>query len=220
MVTSHIYHALELVRELQHKILERQRFKGYSGRARAITGTVALLAAAVMSSPYYPHTNKAILMGWGSVFIFGFLLNYGALFHWFLFDPQVKRDLRRLKPALDAIPVLIVGGVITLVLIRHNEFDLLTGTWMSLFGLANLSSRHSLPPKIWIVGLFYIVAGTFVLLWPGIYFTNPWPIGIVFFLGEWSGGFILHFDGPAELSLNNILRVFLNLKETPHAQQK
>lgn len=32
MIANHIYHALEQVRDLQQKILEGQRFKGYSGR--------------------------------------------------------------------------------------------------------------------------------------------------------------------------------------------
>ena len=31
MVANHIHHALDQVRELQQKILDKQRFKGYSG---------------------------------------------------------------------------------------------------------------------------------------------------------------------------------------------
>lgn len=218
MITNHVYHALEQVKELQHKILERQRFKGYSGRARAITGTVAFLATLLMSSEHYPSSVKAHLLGWGVLFLFGFFLNYGALFHWFLFDPWVKRDIRRLKPALDALPVLFAGAVFTLVLINHQEFDLLFGTWMILFGLANLASKHVLPRKIWLVGLFYIFCGSVYLLLPGLSFTTPWPLGLVFFVGEWMGGFVLHFDGTAEFSLNNVVNLFLNVKETPHAQ--
>ncbi len=49
MIANHIHHALAQVRELQQKILEGQRFKGYSGRARAICGVAALAAAAFMS---------------------------------------------------------------------------------------------------------------------------------------------------------------------------
>ncbi|RMF59315.1 MAG: hypothetical protein D6748_06700 [Calditrichaeota bacterium] len=219
MIANHIHHALEQVRELQNKILERQRFKGYSGRARAICGTVALLAAAVMSSPYYPATTAAHALGWATIALFGILLNFGALIHWFLFDPQVKRDIRRLKPTLDALPAIFVGGVLTYVLVMNNLHDWLFGVWMMLFGVANLSSWHVLPRRIWMVGVYYILSGTICLLFTEPSFLNPWPLGLVFFFGEWFGAVILHFDDMQEITLGGILNILFNIKEDKHAQQ-
>jgi hypothetical protein len=187
MIANHIHHALAQVRELQQKILENQRFKGYSGRARAIGGTVALLAAFAMSSPYYPHSAQVHVIGWGIVALIGILLNFGALIHWFLSDPKVKRDIRKLKPTLDALP-------------------------------AFLASRHVLPKRIWMVGAYYLVCGSVFLLFPNISFRNPWPIGIVFFIGEWAGGVVLHFSDNTNLSLGTIISIF-NPKENKHAQQ-
>ena len=93
MIANHIHHALAQVRELQKKILENQRFKGYSGRARAIGGTIALFSAFIMSSPQFPDNTAAHALGWGILALIGVLLNFGALIHWFLFDPTVKRDI-------------------------------------------------------------------------------------------------------------------------------
>ncbi len=214
-----IYHALEQVRDLQQKIVERQRFKGYSGRVRAISGTVALLAAVVMSTSWYPQTYQAHVYGWGIVFLIGFFLNYGAMIHWFLFDPQVKRDIRRLKPTLDSLPALTVGGVLTATMILNQDYQYLFGIWMSLFGVANLASRHVLPRSIWIVGAYYIAAGAICLLAPSISFLNPWIMGIVFFIGEWTGGIILHFDGVTNISLKAFVLYILNIKGREHAQQ-
>ncbi len=221
MIANHVHHALAQVRELQQKILERQRFKGYSGRARAICGTAALLAAFIMNSSHFPQNTTAHALGWGGVALFGILLNFGALINWFLFDPHVNRDIRRLKPTLDALPSIIVGVVLTITLMLNGLHQYLFGIWMSLFGLANLSSRHVLPKKIWMVGVYYILCGTFCLLVPNISFLNPWPMGIVFFIGEWVGGIILHFDDPINqnLSVGDIFSIFLKIKENKHAQQ-
>lgn len=221
MIANHIHHALEQVRDLQQKILEKQRFKGYSGRARAICGVAALIAAFIMSSSLYDppagYVNRAYALSWGLVALFGVMINFGALIHWFMFDPSVNRDIRRLKPTLDALPPILVGAVLTIVLLHSNLHQYLFGTWMCLFGLANLASRHVLPKRIWMVGTYYILCGTVCLLYASeTAFTNPWPMGIVFFIGEWAGGIILHFGDTRNLSLSDILSVF-NITERKHA---
>lgn len=216
MIANHIHHALDQVRELQNKILERQRFKGYSGRARAICGTLALVAASIMASNQYPTTAEAHALGWGVVALIGVLLNFGSLIHWFLFDPRVKRDIRKLKPTLEALPPFVVGGILTFVLLDNNLHQFLFGTWMSLFGLANLASRHVLPRRIWMVGVYYLTCGAICLLFPNVSFLNPWAMGITFFIGEWVGGVILHFDGSQPYSLSEMIDSFIHNKEKKH----
>lgn len=219
MIYNQIQHAIAQVRELQQAIIEKQRFKGYSGRARAISGTLALLMAFIMSLPSFPQTATSHIAGWGVIFLIGLLLNFGVLIHWFLFDPKVQRDIRRLKPVVDALPPLFVGVVLTVSMILAGEYRFLFGIWMSLFGLANLSTRHALPKRIWMVGVFYITFGMLCLLSPEIAINNPWPVGIVFFIGEWVGGIVLHFDDTTTISIKNILEDFLKVKESHHVHQ-
>ena len=209
-----IQEALRQVQELKQKILEKQRFKGYSGRARAISGTIALGAAAILASPYWPDTNEAHLAGWAIVFALACLLNFGAILYWFLRDPNAKRDVRRLRPIVDTLPPLLVGGILTLGLVRHEMYSWLFPIWMSLFGLANLASRHVLPPAISIIGWFYILAGSLLLLIGPDHFTNPWPMGIIFFAGEWMGGIVLHFDTSDSIS------DFFHRREKLNAQKR
>lgn len=218
MISNQIQNAISQVVELQHAIIYKQRFKGYSGRARAIAGTLALLMAGIMSLQSFPQKETAFVFGWGIVFLIGLLLNFGFLVHWFLFDPKVNRDFRRLKPILDAFPPFFVGAILTVTMILADEYQFLIGTWMCLFGLANLATRHVLPKKISMVGLFYITCGVFCLLSPYVTFTNPWPVGIVFFIGEWAGGIVLHFDDMS-ISLRSILEDFLKIKESGHVHQ-
>jgi len=209
-----IQEALRQVQELKQKILEKQRFKGYSGRARAISGTIALGATGILASPYWPDTNEAHLAGWAIVFALACLLNFGAILYWFLRDPNAKRDVRRLRPIVDTLPPLLVGGILTLGLVRHEMYSWLFPIWMSLFGLANLASRHVLPPAISIIGWFYILAGSLLLLIGPDHFTNPWPMGIIFFAGEWMGGIVLHFDTSDSIS------DFFHRREKLNAQKR
>jgi len=195
MLSEHIHQALHQVRELQANILEKQRFKGYSGWARAIAGTIAFGSTIVMSMSFYPSTVNAHLCGWLSILLFGLGLNYGSLIHWFLFDATVKRDARRLKPVIDGMPPLLVGGFLSLAMIQSEQYHYLFGIWFAMFGLANLASRHVLPKSIGWVGLFYVICGAVFILVPEILFLNPLPAGIVLLIGEWGGGGIIHCDG-------------------------
>ncbi len=195
MVTSHVQEALDQVRQLQHLVLERIRFHGFSGPTRICSGTLALVAAVGMSLPWYPQTARAHLLGWSVVLAVALVLNGGALGYWFLHDPEVQRNPRRLRPVLDVVPPLIVGAGLTVALVLRGHLDLLFGIWMLMFGLANLASRHVLPRAINWVGLFYIAAGLAWAMTPGLGFLQPWSLGIVFFAGEWAGGLILYWDG-------------------------
>jgi len=96
-----------------------------------------------------------------------------------------------LKPALDAIPALLVGAVLSATLVLRAEYDYLFGIWLSLYGLAQVAYRQSLPPGIYRVGLGYIACGAWYLLLPDGSFLRPWPLGVIFFIGEWIGGIVL-----------------------------
>ncbi len=195
MKTS-LHDALRQVRELQQAILEKQRFKGYSGRARALAGVVALAAGLVLDAPNFPATPMAHLIGWAVVFALAMALNYGVLIYWFWHDPDVGRDVRRLGPALEIAPVLAVGAVMTMALVSHGQFNLLFGVWMALCGLLNFTARQVLPRGLSWVGLYYLIGGAICLVgWPSLSFTHDsWVMGTVFFFGEFFGGLVLHYD--------------------------
>jgi hypothetical protein len=191
MIANHIHDALAQVKKLQEFILEKRLFKGYSGKARIASGLIAFIGAVVMGSDRVPADPYVHLAGWATVVAAGVFLNYGSLLYWFLFDREVRRNPIMLKPALDAIPALTVGGVLTLALITADKYDMLFGTWMCLYGLAQVAYRQSLPAGIYLVGIGYILCGTYCLLSPAISFCNPWPMGTVFLVGEIAGGAVL-----------------------------
>lgn len=190
MVPERIDEALRQVRDLQDAVLERRMFRGYSGTARLACGALALGGAWALDSARVPRTDAAHLAGWGLVLGAALALNYGALAWWFLTSAEARRNPASAKPAVDALPALIVGAVASLALWRRGLFDLLPGAWMMLYGLAQTAYRRSLPGGIFAVGLVYVLCGALVEL-AGLPFTNPWPMGIVFGLGELAGGWFL-----------------------------
>jgi len=198
VIANHIHDAISQVNRLQDLVITRRMFHGYSGMARLLSGTFALLGAAVLATPWVPPTTSAHLVGWAVVLGAAGIANYGALIYWVVFNSEVRRNPRQLKPAIDALPALLTGGVLSLALIAHGQYDLLFGTWMALYGLAQVAYRQSLPPLIYYVGLGYVVVGLFCLVAPGISFTEPLPMGLVFFIGEWIGGIALYRLNPPD----------------------
>ena len=196
MIANHIHDALKQIKKLQSLVLEKKNFEGYSGKSRMCGGVIALLGAGILAYAKIPETAEAHLIGWGIVLVVSMLLNYGGLFIWFLFSPEARRSLDRLLPAIDAIPALAVGGFASIALIIHQQYHLLPGMWMSLYGLVHIPYRNNLPGANYLVGIFYIICGSVFLIFPQP-FINPWPMGIVFFTGEMAGGLIFHKDKKA-----------------------
>jgi hypothetical protein len=206
VIAGNIHEALQEVREMKRRLLAAERFTGYSGRVRALAGTFALFGAVIMSRAWYPSTVEAHLVGWCAVMVAAFVANYFALFYWYFYLSDEGRDWRRLVPAADGLPPMVVGGVLSVVFVLGGHFDYLFGSWMCLFGLTNLSSRRVLPKGSWPLGTYYIICGTACLLWPGVGFTNPWPMGIVFFVGELVGSYIFHIHRLPEWRIGRLLK--------------
>jgi len=190
MIANHIHDALGQVRKLQELILERRQFTGYSGTARILGGTLAVLGCAAMG--FFKESPGIQLAGWVSILAAALLLNYGALLLWYIQLPADRRRLSMVSPALDAVPPLAVGAILSAALLLRGYPDLLFGTWMCLYGLAHTHSRAALPKGNWFLGIYYLACGAFFLLWPGITFANPVPAGLVFLVGEWVGGTVFY----------------------------
>ena len=178
--------ALAQVREMQTLVLDRQRFMGFSGVAR-MAGGVAVLLAALILLYAVPPILRDHFIGWGIVLILGVVVNFSSLAYWLL------RNHRRLGVAeiwvvAEVVPALAVGAALSFALIRAGQVNLLFGSWMALYGLAHLLYRRNLPFSVYCLGLAYGVAGVFCLLWTGVCFTDPRPMGFVFGLGELFGG--------------------------------
>jgi hypothetical protein len=198
LMEDQVNDALHQVRRMREVVLDKRIFRGYSGVARMLSGTVALAGTCVLSARWVPANAEVHLAGWGAILAIALVANYAALVYWFAFHPDARRQPRLLKPAVDAVPALVIGAVLSAALIVRGQYGLLFGTWLCLYGLAQVAYRQSLPPGIYRVGLCYLISGAYFLLSPRISFLRPWPVGALFFAGEWIGGIILWRANHAE----------------------
>jgi hypothetical protein len=181
--------ALARVRDMQTLVLDHQRFAGFSGGARLVGGAAVLLAVAALRFAV-PAQARWQLVGWAALLAVGLAVNFSALAYW-LWRRRASLGAAEGWSVAELFPALIVGAAFTAALVRVGALDLLFGAWMSLYGLAHASYRRSLPFAVYCGGLAYVAAGVFCLLWPGIHFADPRPMGLVFGAGELFGGWAL-----------------------------
>jgi hypothetical protein len=192
MIASHVHDALSQVDNLQKLIIEKRRFKGYSWIARLINAILAFACAFILSIDGIATTDEGYLIGWGILLVIALIINYGFVTFWFLFDLDVKKDFNKVLPVFTAVPTLFVGAIISLSVIINKDYQYLYGIWMCMFGMTHLSYRFSLPKVSYAVGIYYIFCGIFFLLIYPVAFSNPWPMGIVFCMGELFGSYAFY----------------------------
>lgn len=162
-----------------------------------VGGVLALLSAIVLATPAFPSNPVVHLRVWGVLLALALALNFGSVIYRLILAPGKDRDVRRLRPVVDILPPIFVGAILSVALVSHGQFDLLFGTWMCLFSLSHFVTRQVLPAQMTLVGGFYLACGVVCLLLPIGSFVNPWPMGLVFFVGEGAGGLLFWLDEQA-----------------------
>lgn len=186
-----LHDALDRVAELRRRILESQKFRGYSGRARALGGCAALIGGLALGIVPEGLRHVALPAVWGAVFLAAFTLNYGAVLSWWWNLPKAERAKSPLSPALENLPVFIVGGALTGHLIVYGYPSSLPGVWASVLALTHFTAKYAIPRGLRAVGWYYIAAGTAMLAYPEFGWGDPWFPGLVFFTGEMAGGWLI-----------------------------
>jgi len=191
MTANNVHDALAQIKQLQGFILGKKNFSGYLWQTKIAGGAVVLLGTFIMASSCCPETVTAHLTAWVVIILIAMLINYGGLFYWFFYDKDSRRKWIRLLPAVDMLPEIVVGAVFTAIIIEYQQYDMLMGVWLCLYGLVHVSYRQALPKGSYIVGLFYIICGAY-FLFQHVQFTNSLPAGIVIFAGETICGISLY----------------------------
>jgi hypothetical protein len=85
------------------------------------------------------------------------------------------------------VPSLAVGVLLTIVLagVAPGCFWLLPGLWSLIFSLGVFASCRFLPPQMFAVGVWYLVAGLVsVVVASGPKTFLPWTMGVPFGVGQ------------------------------------
>jgi hypothetical protein len=100
------------------------------------------------------------------------------------------------------LPALAIGVLLTCVLVRVSPENgwLLPGLWSLLFSLGVFASCRFLPPLVFGVGVWYLLAGLgAVIAGSGTKAFLPWAMGISFGVGQLLVAGVLQFSFEGRL---------------------
>ena len=78
-----------------------------------------------------------------------------------------------------------VGAIVTGVMLQRPGLESqLPGLWATTFALGIWSGRPYLPKAVGLVALFYLLAGTWLLVISDGAVPSPWGMGLTFGIGQ------------------------------------
>ena len=181
--------ALTQIHTIRAQVTRTELFRGYRAATVAGTGVLGLAAAAMqpMLVPDPALNPVAFVDLWVLVALASVLLIAAELtMNWYRTESVLARQQTR-RAIEQFLPCLVAGGLMTWALwsFAPQMLVLLPGLWAIVFGLGMFASARQLPPAIYGVGAYYLVAGTACLGWAqGDAAFSPWAMGGTFGIGQ------------------------------------
>lgn len=191
--------ALSQIAEIRSRVAAAERFRGYRAVPVAVTGLLAVLAAAVQPLLVPdPADQLARYLGlWlGTAVAATAVAGSGIWLRHRRTADRLAKQLTWLAVAQFA-PCLLAGGVVTVVLVRHapQHAPLLPGLWQVFFSLGVFASCRLLPRAVVAVGAVYLLAGAVNLsLAGGPDALAPWVMGLPFGFGQLLTAAVLYWN--------------------------
>jgi hypothetical protein len=181
--------ALSQISEIRSQMAQTQTFRGYRAAPAAISSAIAI-ATALAQRWWVPEPARDLssyLVLWiGAAAISVAVFATEMIFRLARHGLTLQRQMTLLAVE-QFIPCLVAGAMLTAVVVRFGPQQawMLCGLWPMLFSLGVFASRRLLPPAIFWVGVFYMLAGTANLaLASDAAAFSPWSMGVAFGAGQ------------------------------------
>jgi len=184
-----LYKALSEIDAIRAQMARAMEFRGYGPATLAITGLLALLAAALQS--YWlknpAHEIGSYLAIWITTAAVSLtIISVETIARTRRVHTGIAKEM--IHSALEQfLPAIVAGLLLTLVLARASPQSLwmLPGLWQVLFSLGVFSSCKFLPRPMFAVGVWYLAAGlTCLAVGSGDWALSPWSMGVPFGVGQ------------------------------------
>jgi hypothetical protein len=191
--------ALDQIAQIHRLMARTHTFRGYRAATTMFTACVAV-AAAAFQTWWLPNPGRepmAFVDLWVAVAITCLVVVGIEIFERYRRTSSPLQRQLTMQAVEQFLPVIIVGGLVTLVLSEEarQALWLLPGLWAIFFGLGILASRHLLPRAVVFVGAFYLLSGlTCLSAGHGAAAFWPWFVGIPFGVGQTAAAGILHWS--------------------------
>jgi hypothetical protein len=176
--------ALIQIADIRQRMARAGTFRGYPSVPTAVSGGLALVAAAVQGL-WIPAPRQAIdayVELWGTVAIVSLVIGGVAmLLRLWRLGSAVQRSLS-VSAIQQIVPSLIAGAMMSSV-VWYIYPEILPGMWMMFFGLGLFASRPLLPRPIGWMGGYYLLAGMLALS-GRVDALDPWMMGLTFGFGQ------------------------------------
>jgi hypothetical protein len=181
--------ALADIDAIKGQVARATVFRGYGPATIALTGLLAMLAAAcqaVWLEHPREHVAEYLTIWVGAAVLSAALIGAETItrsrrLHSSLADEMIYAAIEQL------IPVAAAGALLTFVLVRFAPASLwmLPGLWQILFSLGIFASCRLLPKALFAAGAWYLASGLVCLAAAADgEFWSPWSMGLPFGIGQ------------------------------------
>jgi hypothetical protein len=189
--------ALHQISQIHEHLAKSEVYRGYRAVPIGLSGVVAMASAVVQRKVIPAGSVDGYLTYWVAVaFLGGIVAGGGIIYNYFfVYDSKNRKKSRTVVGQM--LPSLLAGVIVTLLVaeVGREYIRILPGMWAILFSLGIFASRPYLPKNIGFVALFYLVAGTFLLMCAadGVP-LSPWGMGLTFGIGQIAAAIVLYWD--------------------------
>jgi hypothetical protein len=189
--------ALTQIADIRGQIARSGTFRGYRSVPTALSGAIALLAAALQAK-WVPDPYRALdryLWLWlGAAVLSLCTVALEMALRLRRSGCTVQREMS-LAAAEHFCPCLAAGALLTFVVVQYaiETAWMLPGLWMFLFSLGIFSSRRFLPRQGIALGGFYMLAGALVISLRYRAALSPWTMGVPFGIGQLAAAVVFYF---------------------------
>jgi hypothetical protein len=166
-------------------------FTAVSGAGMMLSGVIGTTAAVLTPLANGPEQQLALWLAAAAISIPSSLVAVAR---------KAARSGQSLKAgpartfALALAPALVVGALLTLVMVRSGEWDLLPGVWLCCYGAAVVSGGAFSVRAVPVLGTVLVALGAMALFLPSA--THVWLLGLGFGLVHlFFGFFIARYHG-------------------------
>lgn len=157
--------ALTQIAEIRQQMARGQVFRGYRAATTAFSALMALAAAGVQrfwtgEETYQQHAD-ALLVWLAAAAVSLVVVGAEMVLRYRRSESPLQREMT-LMAVEQFAPCLVAGGLFTYAVVEWagNAINLLPAAWCTLFGLGVFASRRVLPRGTFLVGAWYLLAGT------------------------------------------------------------
>ncbi len=189
--------ALNQISEIHGHLARTDVYRGYRAVPVALSGVLALVAAAVQTRLSGSESPHSFVIYWVVVAVLSAIVAGGGIVCGYV-RQQSPFARRRTRTAVgQLLPCLVAGAAVTVLVVRLEDgfIAYLPGLWAVLFSLGVFASRPYLPRIIGWVPLYYLAAGIALLAMAGDGRSlSPWGMGLTFGFGQIVSGIVLYWN--------------------------